>query len=145
MTDSTIFNQVVGSLMHLNATSLDMMYVVRWISKFKDKPAKKYLVAAKRILKYLELLRWGCCTREAENKIWWHTPIVIMQGTRMIERVQGTVFMLNSSVVVCSSKKHASHWDTPPQKQISLKLQLLTVCANAYGLSLFLRFWDKTE
>lgn len=52
--NATVFKQLVGSLMYLNATRPDIMFGVSLISRFMDKPAEEHLVAAKRICRYLK-------------------------------------------------------------------------------------------
>lgn len=57
--DFTYFKQIVGSLMYLNATRPDIMYIVSLISKFMDKPTEKHLIAAKCVLRYFEGNNWS--------------------------------------------------------------------------------------
>lgn len=51
--DSTMFKQVVGSLMYLTATRPDLMYGVSLISRFMSCPRETLWLAAKQILRYL--------------------------------------------------------------------------------------------
>ncbi|CAJ2634371.1 unnamed protein product [Trifolium pratense] len=52
--DATLFKQVVGSLRFICNTRSDINYVVRSVSRFVSKPKTSYLIAAKRILRYLK-------------------------------------------------------------------------------------------
>ncbi|KAG6526041.1 hypothetical protein ZIOFF_016016 [Zingiber officinale] len=52
--DSTIYKQIVGSLMYLTATRPDIMYSVSLISRYMENPTEIHLLAAKRILRYLQ-------------------------------------------------------------------------------------------
>ena len=52
--DSTLFKQIVGSLMYLTATKPDIMYYVSLISRYMENPTEMHLLAAKRILQYLQ-------------------------------------------------------------------------------------------
>ena len=52
--DVTLYKQIVGSLMYLTATRLDLMFVVSLISRFIARPAQQHFAAAKRILRYLK-------------------------------------------------------------------------------------------
>ncbi|KAG6480327.1 hypothetical protein ZIOFF_063827 [Zingiber officinale] len=52
--DSTIYKQIVGSLMYLTATRPDIMYYVSLISRYMENPTEIHLLAAKRILRYLQ-------------------------------------------------------------------------------------------
>ncbi|KAH9781367.1 hypothetical protein KPL71_008435 [Citrus sinensis] len=51
--DSTLYKQIVGSLMYLTATRLDIMHTVSSISRYMEHPREDHLLAAKRILRYL--------------------------------------------------------------------------------------------
>ncbi|XP_052485085.1 uncharacterized mitochondrial protein AtMg00810-like [Gossypium raimondii] len=52
--DSTYYKQIVGSLMDLTATRPDIMYAVSLISRYMEQPKEVHLLAAKRILRYLQ-------------------------------------------------------------------------------------------
>ena len=52
--DKTYYKQIVGSLMYLTTTRLDMMFVVSLISRYMENPTKLHLQAAKRVLRYLK-------------------------------------------------------------------------------------------
>ncbi|CAJ2634633.1 unnamed protein product [Trifolium pratense] len=51
--DSTIFRQLIGSLRYLCQTRPDISYAVGYVSRFMSKPLKPHLLAAKRILRYI--------------------------------------------------------------------------------------------
>ncbi|GAU42392.1 hypothetical protein TSUD_296900 [Trifolium subterraneum] len=51
--DSTMFRQLLGSLRYLCQTRPDISYVVGYVSRFMSKPLKSHLLAAKRILRYI--------------------------------------------------------------------------------------------
>ena len=52
--DSTVFKQLVGSLLYLTATRPDIMYAVSLISRFMSCPYESHWLTAKRILRYLK-------------------------------------------------------------------------------------------
>jgi hypothetical protein len=52
--DNTVYKQVVGSLMHLKATRLDVMFAASLISKYITNPTQLYLQATKRVLRHLK-------------------------------------------------------------------------------------------
>jgi hypothetical protein len=52
--DSTLYKQIVGSLMYLTATRPDLMFIVSLISRYMESPAESHLLAAKRVLKYIK-------------------------------------------------------------------------------------------
>jgi hypothetical protein len=66
--DSTIFKRIVGILMYLTATRLDMMYVISLISRFMKRPPELHLNAAKRVLRYLKgTMSFGLFYRKGEK------------------------------------------------------------------------------
>ena len=52
--DTTMFKQMIGSLMYLTATKLDLMYPIYLISRYMERLIEIHLQAAKRILRYLK-------------------------------------------------------------------------------------------
>lgn len=53
-TNSTLYKQIVGSLMYLTTTRPDIMYVVSLVSRYMECPTEMHLLASKRILRYLQ-------------------------------------------------------------------------------------------
>ncbi|GAU25674.1 hypothetical protein TSUD_266010 [Trifolium subterraneum] len=51
--DSTMFRQLIGSLRYLCQTRPAIRYAVGYVSRFMSKPLKSHLLAAKRILRYI--------------------------------------------------------------------------------------------
>lgn len=54
LSDPTSYRQLIGKLIYLTFSRPDICYDVQVLSQFMDKPGKKHLVAAHRILKYLK-------------------------------------------------------------------------------------------
>nr|GMD82326.1 Retrovirus-related Pol polyprotein from transposon TNT 1-94 [Ipomoea batatas] len=52
--NSTLYNQIVGSLMYITASRLDIMHSVGIISRYMEEPVQQHLDAAKRILRCLK-------------------------------------------------------------------------------------------
>ena len=52
--DNTLYKQIVGNFMYLTATRPDIMYGVSLISRYMESLAEIHLLAAKRILRYLQ-------------------------------------------------------------------------------------------
>ncbi|KAG6513295.1 hypothetical protein ZIOFF_023613 [Zingiber officinale] len=66
--DSTIYKQIVGSLMYLTATRPDIMYSVSLISRYMENPTEIHLLTAKRILRYLQGTKdFGLFYKKAEQ------------------------------------------------------------------------------
>ena len=66
--DSTLYKQIVGSLMYLTATRPDIMYYVSLISRYMENPTEIHLLAARESFvtcKELEIL--GCSTRRVKS------------------------------------------------------------------------------
>ena len=52
--DLTLYKSMVGSLMYLTATRLDLMHAVSLISRFMETPRDSHWQAGKRILRYVK-------------------------------------------------------------------------------------------
>jgi len=52
--DPSLYKSVVGSLMHLTATRLDIIFAVSLISRFMERPKEAHWQATKRILRYVK-------------------------------------------------------------------------------------------
>jgi hypothetical protein len=52
--DSTLYRQIVGSLMYLTNTRPDICFVVNTLSRHLEQPRQVHLVAAKHVLRYLK-------------------------------------------------------------------------------------------
>jgi len=52
--DTTLFKQVVGSLMYLIVTRPDLMYVVSIISSYMSRPTMSHWLAVKRIMRHVK-------------------------------------------------------------------------------------------
>lgn len=80
--DSTLYKQMVGSLMYLTATRPDLMYAVSLITRFMANPTQLHLEVAKRIMHYLkgtmEYGIWESGTKRREKQDWLDSPIVTM-------------------------------------------------------------------
>jgi len=54
LVDETKYRGVIGSLLYLTASTLDIMFVVYMCARFQSAPKESHLNATKRILKYLQ-------------------------------------------------------------------------------------------
>lgn len=52
--DASIYRSLVGSLLYLMATRLDIMYAISLLSQFMHKPTQMHLGAAKWVLRYIQ-------------------------------------------------------------------------------------------
>jgi len=54
-TDATAYQQIIGSLMYfVTGTRPDLAYTITHLSQFNSSPSSKHLMAAKRVLRYLQ-------------------------------------------------------------------------------------------
>ena len=105
--DNTLYKQIVGSLMYLTATRPDIMYSVSLISRYMENSTEMHLLAAKRILQYLQ----GTKEFELFYKKGEKSDLIGFidsdyagdQDDRT--STSGYVFILGSGVVLWSSKK----------------------------------------
>jgi hypothetical protein len=103
--DSTIYKQIVGSLMYLTATRPDMMFVVSLISRYMSNPTELHMEAAKRILRYLKgTTDFGVFYRGTrELNVYTDSDYAGDQEDR--KSTSGYVFLFSSGAVSWSSKK----------------------------------------
>ncbi|KZV47100.1 retrovirus-related Pol polyprotein from transposon TNT 1-94, partial [Dorcoceras hygrometricum] len=107
--DSTVFKQIVGSLMYLTATRPDIMYSVSLISRYMENPTEVHLLAAKRILRYLQgtqkLSLYYKKGEKADLIAFCDSDYAGDQDDR--KSTSGYVFLLGSAAVSWSSKKQS--------------------------------------
>ena len=105
--DSTLYTQIVGSLMYLTATRPDIMYSVSLISRYMENPTKMHLLAAKRIFRYLKgTMEFGLFFKKGEKSDLIGFTDSDYAGDQDDRRsTSGFVFMLDSGAVSWSSKK----------------------------------------
>ncbi len=52
--DPSVYGQLIGCLIYLTITNLDITYLLNKLSQFMQKPKSSHMVAAYRILRYLK-------------------------------------------------------------------------------------------
>lgn len=58
--NETVYRQVVGSLLYLTVTRLDVMFAASLLARYMHNPTKKHFGNAKRVLRYIqETLDYG--------------------------------------------------------------------------------------
>ena len=105
--DSTFYKQIVGSLMYLTATRPDIMYAVSLISRFMECPTEIHLLAAKRILRYLQGTRdFGLFYKRSEkSNLFGFTDSDYAGDPDDRKSTSGYAFMFGTGAVSWSSKK----------------------------------------
>ncbi|GKV14990.1 hypothetical protein SLEP1_g25791 [Rubroshorea leprosula] len=105
--NSKLYKQIVGSLMYLTATRLDIMHGVSLISRYMEHPKELHLQTAKRILRYLcGTADFGLFYKKGDQ-----TDLVGFTDNDYAgdlddrKSTSGFVFMLGSGAISWSSKK----------------------------------------
>ncbi|XP_020265764.1 uncharacterized protein LOC109841261 [Asparagus officinalis] len=66
--DPTIYQQLVGSLIYLTMTRLDILFAVGVMSRYMQKPKKPHLEAIRRILRYIKgTVNYGLIYKKGEE------------------------------------------------------------------------------
>lgn len=105
--DSTIYKQLVGSLIYLTSTRPDLMYIVSLISRYMSQPTELHFMAAKRVLRYVKgtidygilYKKKGCSVLTAYTDSDYAGCLEDRKST------SGYAFMMSSGAVAWSSKK----------------------------------------
>lgn len=105
--DSTLYKQIVGSLMYLTATRPDIMYSVSLISRYMENPTEMHLLTAKRILRYLQGTKdFGLFYKKGEKMELVGFTDSDYAGDQDDRRsTSGFIFMFGTGAVSWSSKK----------------------------------------
>ncbi|KAE8656273.1 hypothetical protein F3Y22_tig00117005pilonHSYRG00292 [Hibiscus syriacus] len=107
--NSTLYKQIIGSLMYLTTTRLDIMYAVSAISKYMECPTEIHLLAAKRILRYLQGTKeFGLFFKKRKkSNLFGFTDSDYAGDSDDRKSTSGYVFMLGTGAVSWSSKKQS--------------------------------------
>ena len=105
--DTTMFKQMIGSLMYLTATRPDLMYSICLISRYMKRSTEIHLQAAKRILRYLKgTTELGIAyKRGGEEEFMGFVNNDYAGDIDDRKSTSGYIFMLGTGPVSCSSKK----------------------------------------
>ena len=108
--DATIYRQLVGSLMYLVNTRLEIFYVVNQLSQDMIKPTKLFWKVGKHVLRYLR--------GTIEYRLWYRrTKGVKFQGFTNADwagspserkSTSGGIFSIRSIIVYWYNRKHQS-------------------------------------
>ena len=105
--DSTLYMQMVGSLMYLTSTRPDIMFVVSLLSRYLAHPTEIHLQAVKRVLRYIKgTLTYGIFYKQGGNKeLLAYTDSDYAGDLKDRKSTSGFSFLLSSRAVSWSSKK----------------------------------------
>ncbi|GKB28168.1 retrovirus-related pol polyprotein from transposon TNT 1-94 [Tanacetum coccineum] len=105
--DSTLYKQMVGSLMYLTATRPDLMYVVCLISRFMANPTQLHFAVVKRIMRYLKgTMEYGIWYKnEGRTGVVGYTDSDYAGDIDDSKSTSGYVFLMGGGAVAWSSRK----------------------------------------
>lgn len=105
--DSTLFKQIVGSLVYLTATRPDIMFCTSLISRYMENPTEMHLQATKRILRYIKgTIGFGVLyKKEGNQELLGYTNSDYAGDQNDRKSTSGYVFLMSSGAVSWSSKK----------------------------------------
>ncbi|GKV03282.1 hypothetical protein SLEP1_g15614 [Rubroshorea leprosula] len=105
--NSTLYKQMVGSLMYLTATRPDIMHVVSLISRYMESPKEMHLLVAKRILRYLKgTAKYGLFYKNGEKSdMFGFADSDFARDLDDRKSTSGYVFMMGTKTVSWSSRK----------------------------------------
>eukprot|EP01018_Ginkgo_biloba_P016312 Gb_15410 [translate_table: standard] len=108
--DGTLYRQLVGSLIYLTTTRLNIAFAVGILSRFMAEPKQSHWLAAKRILGYLrETLQYGLEFVQNDHfKLQGHTDSNRVGCADTRRSTSGYSFSLGSAAVTWSSKKQST-------------------------------------
>eukprot|EP00253_Pinus_taeda_P028962 PITA_28962 len=154
--DPSLYKGIVGTLMYLTATRLDIMHVVSLISRFMERPKEAHWQATKRILRYVKddqkstssyvfhmgsgAISWAykkqpiiaLSTAEAEYVVATAATCQAVWMRRMLRslcegQVKATVIFCDNSSAIALSKNSVFHKKT---KHIDTKFQYIRELVN---------------
>ena len=108
--DQRLYSSMIGSLLYVTTSRLDVMQVVGQVARFQDAPKETHVIAVKRIFRYLKgTLDFGLwypkgndLTLIAYSDADWAGCVDDRKST------SGTAFFLGGCLVSWSSKKQSS-------------------------------------
>jgi hypothetical protein len=105
--DSTLYKQIVGSLMYLTATRPDMTFIVSLISRYIEHPIEMHLQATKRVLRYVKgTIGFGVFYKKGGNhELLGYTDSDYTGDQNERKSTSRYMFLMSSGAVSWSSKK----------------------------------------
>jgi hypothetical protein len=105
--DPTLYKNLVGSLLYLTATRLDIMYASSLVSRFMESPKDSHWKMAKRILRYVAgTLNFGLWyTKSDSNQLSSYTDSDFAGSLDDRKNTFGHVFHLGLNLISWASKK----------------------------------------
>jgi hypothetical protein len=107
LVDATLYRQIIGSLMYLTNTGLDICFAVNTLSQYLVEPRRVHLVAAKHVMRYLKrTLDYGLYyTRDHEFRLYGYTNSDWVGSASDRKSTSGCCFRLRSAMTSWQSRK----------------------------------------
>ena len=64
--DSSLYRSMIGSLLYIIASRLNISYIVRMCARYQANPKESHMTALKRIIKYVKTLSLVCGTTKTQ-------------------------------------------------------------------------------
>jgi hypothetical protein len=108
--DATLYRQIIGSLMYLMNTKLDICFVMNTLSQFLVEPRHIHLVAAKHVMRYLKgTLDYGLnYDRDHDFTLSGYTNLDWAGSIADRKSTSGCCFILGSAMILWQSRKQSS-------------------------------------
>jgi len=105
--DTTMYKRIMGSLIYMTITRLDLSYVVGVVSQFMQTPKKPHLDAVRRILRYIKHILQSGIFYETKTQLQVHGYTYADWASNVSNKrlIGGFMFSFGSGVVSWSSKK----------------------------------------
>jgi hypothetical protein len=110
LVDSTLYRQIIGSLMYLTNTRPDIFFAVNTLSQYLVEPRRVHLVAAKHVMRYLKgTLEYGLCyTGDHDLRLYGYTDSDWAGSVTDRESTSGCCFNLGSAMTSWQNMKQSS-------------------------------------
>jgi hypothetical protein len=110
LVDATLYRNIIGLLMYLTNTRLDICFVVNTLSQYLVEAKRVHLVAAKHVMRYLKgMLDYGLCyTGDHYFKLYGYTDSNWVGSASNRKSTSRCCFSLGSAMTSWQSRKHSS-------------------------------------
>jgi len=107
--NATLYRQLIGGLIYLTYTKLDIFYAISYLSRFMHEPKKAHWIMAKHILRYIHGTDDYGLEYKKNNKFILSRYIDADYGGSLDDRrlMTGYVFFLGSRTISWDSKKQS--------------------------------------
>jgi hypothetical protein len=110
LVDVTLYRQIIGLLMYLKNTRIDICFVVNTLSWYLVEYIRVHLVAAKHVMRYLKAtLDYGLCyTGDSDFKLYGYIDSDWTRSASDRKNTSGCFFILDSTMSLWQRRKKSS-------------------------------------